>query len=136
MNKFVLLLLVIIVVFSSKTEEKEETCLTLASRSIKEREKEIAQHLEEHPSLVEKDLSNKIVEDSYNYCLKKITAKEVTSLGGIAQRPFSSYSHLVKQPLTKYKTPKNTKQSQKFADYRIEVSKRIAMNSMNGRRDF
>ena len=124
--------LLITMVSSAKYEDKEETCLTLASRSVKERETEISEHIRNYPDLTEKEFSSKIVEDSYNYCMKTITIKEITSLGGIAQRPFRTYSHLVRAPLDGYTSIDQLQVSKHFSEYRIEISKRIAMNSMRG----
>ena len=128
----ILLFFLVLLCQGSKFQKKEETCLVLASRSIKEREKEITQFLSKHPSFDKKDLSDKLTEDSYDFCMSLITIKEISSLGGIATRPYSTYSHLVSVPLEKtYKTAKDLKVSSTFSEYRVEVSKRIAMSSIS-----
>lgn len=126
--------IVFCLVSASNYENKEETCLTLASRSVQERTKEISACLLENPLFVRKDLVNKLTEDAYDLCMSLITIQEIKKLQGISQKPYAWYSHLVNAPLH-YKTQADLQVTSNFADYRIEISKRIAMKSISLDRD-
>ena len=119
---------------ASSYENKEETCLTLASRGVQERAGEITDFLLEKPLFLKKDLANKLTEDAYDLCMSLITIQEIKKLQGISQKPYAWYSHLVNAPLH-YKTQADLQVTSNFADYRIEISKRIAMKSISLDRD-
>lgn len=121
---------------ASRFEEKEETCFVLATRGASNRLPEITKYIESrYPELNEQDLRMKLTEDAYDFCMQHITSKEIKHFEGTRLREYSEYSHLVKIPLSQYTPASDLSNSIKFSSNRVTIAKRVAMKSLQGKRD-
>jgi len=113
-----------------KNEDKEETCFVLATRAVVNREPEWREILKARPSVPEQTLRNKLIEDSFNFCMKAISPDEVKKFGGTRQRSYKSYAYLVDVAYDGYLGDKKIQQNKKFEDRKIEIAKRVAIRSI------
>jgi hypothetical protein len=107
-------------------QDKENTCFYFTHSAFKFRFQEIDEHLDNHPDLNRKDLILKVHEDSFNYCMGKITDEEVETIGLRRIRDFKPYSHLLHLSLDQYLSPENLTVSQEFLDEREKISAQIS----------
>ena len=130
MLRVLLSLSILVLVQSAKNDEKEETCFVLGTRAVVNREKEWKAILEARPKLTEQSLRNKLVEDSYNFCMKNIKNDEIKKYGGTKVRDYKTYKHLVDVSFEKYKGNTVINPDPLFETRKIDIAKRVAMKSI------
>jgi hypothetical protein len=130
MRKIFIVILCFLLCQAVKIEDKEETCFVLATRAVVNRESEWNKILKSRPSVSEQTLRNTLIEDSFNFCMKKISPEEVKKFGGTQMRSYKSYAYLVDVAYEKYLGDSKIQQNKKFEDKKIEIAKRVAIKSI------
>lgn len=106
-------------------DEKEPICLIFAIGTSRLRSEEVEKFIEENPEISSKALSIKLVEDSYNLCVSKITDQEAQQIELKRVKNYMAYAHLIYIPLERYKTADLTI-SEKFIEKRKSLAKRVS----------
>ena len=110
-------------------QSKENTCFYFTHSAFKYRFQEIENHLEKYQELNRKDLILKIHEDSFKYCMAKITDEEVETIGLRRIRDFKPFSHLLHLSLDLYLSPQDLVVSQEFLNDREKITGQISKGS-------
>jgi hypothetical protein len=124
------LLFVLFSAQAAKNDEKEETCFVLGTRAVVNREKEWKEILVARPKVTEQALRNKLVEESFNFCMKTIKNEDIKKFGGTRVRDYNSYKHLVDISYEKYKGNIVINPDPLFETRKIDIAKRVAIKSM------
>ncbi|OMJ84546.1 hypothetical protein SteCoe_14356 [Stentor coeruleus] len=101
-------------------EEKENFCYILATRSLRERKGEIADHIKLHPHLSEPAIKPKLLEDAFYTCMGEKSLDDIPEDSQIFNS-YSNYASFAYVPLEKYTTFQDLKLTPEFTKKKGDI---------------
>lgn len=119
-------LLLIALASAIKPETKEDSCYMLSSHLVRTITDEIRDYVYTNPYLKEAEVRIKSIEQSFWYCMDKMTDKEALEISKNSRKEYSKYMNLFKVDLQKFKSIEDVRLSKEFIEKRSQISKRIS----------